>query len=128
MRTAITEYLLDQPILKILKVFCLTQKPIHLRKLVTSCDLSPGGVSFILKRLMQLGVLRSYKSSNRVMYQLTLTETEQALLEKLFLSLDHEKLERRAQTFGKRAASRFAWMDESYSFFKQVKARSHDTP
>lgn len=107
--------------IRVLRYLGASQAPCHLRQLVSDCELSPGGVSDILRRLFSLGVLKRERAGNKLLYSLSITDREKILLENLLLSLQSSALEERAKSFSKNALSKFEWMDEAYTFFREVK-------
>ena len=113
----------DLPLMKVLRAFLRSPRPRHLRELCSVCELSPGGVSDILRRLDEAGVLKRSAHGNRKYHTLRLDEQEQKVFEELFSLYEKIAMQERAQEFGKHAPAKLEWMDEAYSFFKQVKGK-----
>lgn len=121
MEEPIVRYISDLPLMKVLRAFVVRPKPRHLRELATVCGLSPGGVSDILRRLSDLGVLEATKHGNRKCYSLNISPQELGCLRRLFALDQESRLKERAERFSQNAAEKLAWMDETWGFFREVK-------
>ena len=122
MELSLTEYLAGQPLMQVLLSLAASPKPRHLRDLAAGCALSLGGVSDILRRLTALGVLEVSRRGNRKCFSLKLGSEEQNLLEQMAELSRRTRMLKRAERFGRNAGAKLKWMDQSYLFFRQVKA------
>lgn len=123
MSSSLSQYICDAPFMKVLRGLYCSSKPRHLRDLTRSYDLSPGGVSDILRRLDHLQLVKMVKVKNRKYYTLQVTKEEENLLSVLFASYERALVLERRERFQKRAAQKLEWMDEAYRFFKNVKQK-----
>jgi len=124
MSEALLNYLGDQPLMRVLRAFISSNKPRYLREIVSLYNLSPGGVSDILRRLSKIGVLHEIRQGNRKYYELKVEGQELQLLKDFFSLCEKKSLEQRAERFSKNAAEKLKWMDESYTFFRQLPKRA----
>lgn len=111
----------DQATFKVLRALLLSFEPPHLRDLATVCNLSPAGISDILRRLKQRGVLRESRQKNKKHYSLIISAEERDCFQHFFELYEKFYVQVRAHDYSKSSLSRLAWMDETYSFFKSVK-------
>lgn len=126
MAQSLITYLGAQPILKLLRGLALAPAPRHLRDLAKSYSLSPAGVSDILRRLKELGVLREERRGNKRFFWLAVTPQERGFLDGIFRAYEQQVILERATRLSKGAAERLQWMDEAYQFFDQVKKARRD--
>ena len=116
-------YLTSQPVFKIIGGLLLSSRPRHLRELAKEYDISASGVSDILRRLKDCGVLKEKREGNRRYLSLSLSSSERESLERLFNEAENQRLRERAIRFSKNAEKKLEWMDEAYKFMRQVKKR-----
>lgn len=120
----LSKCLASMPAIKVVRALTLGAHPMCLRELVSVCGLSVGGVADILRRLSNSGILSSHRVGNRKCYELQISDRERALMQELETLYDESQLKERAVRFGKNAAEKLKWMDETYSFFQEVKERN----
>ena len=115
--------LADQPTLKIIRGLMTSRRPRHLRDLAAQYGLSPAGVSDIIRRLLNAGVLHEEREGNRRCFRLNITEEERVCLSQFFSIYELDLVRERASSFSRGAAERLKGMDEAYSFYRKVKKR-----
>jgi DNA-binding MarR family transcriptional regulator len=120
MAHSLLQYLADQPLMTIVRALLHSSDPRHLRDLANQHSISPAGVSDILRRLKQLGVLKEYKRGNRRCVALDISDHERSILTNLFSAYQVAALERRAKTFSRRALKKFIWIDEARSYARDL--------
>ncbi len=118
----LTNYLVEQPFMMVLKSLVECSAPRHLREIATQCALSPGGVSDIIRRLKSLGVVIQRKEKNKNLLVLRLSRSEREYLAKLFDTYRQHRLVERAATFRNIALKKFQWMDDASAELRQIKA------
>lgn len=122
MAKSLISFLLDQPAFKVIRGLLTSPKPRHLRDLASQYELSPAGVSDIIRRLKEAGVLHEQRKGNRRYFRLVLNEQERAHFESLFSIYELNVVRERASRYSRGAADKLADMDEAYSFYKKIKA------
>ena len=123
MHNSFAKYLGDLPLMRVMRVFMTSQNELSLRSIVAATGLSVGGTADILRRISDAGVIKVRTVANRKCYDLNLSDRERSLL-RLVISLHNETwLQERAERFSLNAAEKLEWMDDTYSFFKQVKSK-----
>lgn len=123
MSASITKLLGDQPLMKIVRGLFNAPEPPHLRALANDYKLSPAGVSDILRRLSEAGLLHEVRIGNRRCFSLILKDSERGVLGAFFRAYEHAFVEQRAPRFSKGALRKLAWMDETLEFYQEVKKR-----
>ena len=123
MSHSIITYLVDQPFMMVLRGLLLSSTPRHLRDLSAQYSISPAGVSDILRRLKNQGVLKELRVKNKKCYLLDLPEDEKACLRELFLISQKTQIEQRAIRFSRGALAKFTWMDQARDYSRQVKRK-----
>ena len=120
---SIISFLADQPTFKIIRGLLTSHRPRHLRDLALQYELSVAGVSDILRRLKDAGVLHEERLGNRRCFRLNITDEERACLSHFFSVYELILVKERAPTYSKGASARLEGMDEAYSFYRKVKKR-----
>ena len=123
MDLSLTAYLGQQPLFKILRGLRMHNGPIHLRGLAHRYELSPAGVSDILNRLATLGLLQESESGNRRYFTLNLSPDDQRFLDQYITFHEKQLITERTERFQRRATEKFAWMDEAFIYFRQLRAQ-----
>ena len=123
MLNSVISHLSGQPTMKILRGLLTSPRPRHLRDLAAQYELSPSGVSDIIRRLQQSGVLKEVREKNRRCFRLSITAQEFECLKVFFAIHEINLVRQRAPHYSKHAASRLAGMDELYSFYKKAKEK-----
>ncbi len=121
MALSIIELIGSQPLMRVIKGLFVSSQPRHLRSLAAQYSLSPAGVSDILRRLIDAGVITETWQGNRRCFALKLSPEERSSLEVFFKTLENTLLEKRSLRFSKNAAKKLTWIDESYSFYRGLK-------
>lgn len=103
-----------------------SSRPRHIRELASQYKLSPAGVSDIIRRLKEAGVLTESRQANRRKLSLKLSKLEHECLSSFFLIQQNIKLKERAARFSKNAAKKLLWMDEAYQFYHKLKRDRND--
>jgi DNA-binding MarR family transcriptional regulator len=120
---SLISFLGDQPTFKVIRGLLTSNRARHLRDLATQYGLSPAGVSDILRRLTDAGVLLEERQENRRCFRLNISEEERACLTQFFSLYEITFVKERAPTYSKGASARLVSMDEAYSFYRKVKKR-----
>lgn len=123
MTRSLISFLASQPTFKIIRGLMSSSKPRHLRELASQYDLSPAGVSDIIRRLQAAGVLSEERKGNRRYLTLQMSAKEQNCFNELFSIYELDLVRERAPKFGKGAAAKLEGMDEGYLFYKNAKRR-----
>lgn len=124
--TSIIQFLGNQPLMRVVRGLLHSPQPRHLRALAVDYSLSPSGLSDILRRLDEAGVLHESRSGNRRLFALKITAPEYKVLEDFFKQYEIAFIESRAPLFERRAVEKLAWMDEAYEFYRGVKKKRND--
>ena len=123
---SLIHHLCCEPTMQIIRAMLLSPGQRHLRDLANNSSLSPAGVSDILRRLKDAGVLAEKRVGNRRCLQLNLSSDELDCLKQFFLIYENTTLRRRAAKFSQRASEKLKWMDEAYEFYHGLKKARHD--
>lgn len=121
MEAHLTEHISSMPIFKILRYLTLSNEPVHLRKLSKKLLLSPAGVSDILNRLKESGVLKIHAKGNKKIINLIISADEKKYLNLFFEISQANDIKKRAEKLDVNAMNKFNWMDETYKFYKSLK-------
>ncbi|RMG39837.1 MAG: ArsR family transcriptional regulator [Candidatus Dadabacteria bacterium] len=119
------EYIGNLATLRVLRA--LSYSSCHLRELAALTSLSPAGVSDILRRLTSFGLVSEHRHGKRKVFELQVDNQERKYLQEFFRLYEESWLKRRSAEFSLNAQEKLNWMDESLSFFKEVKAKINDT-
>lgn len=118
----VIEYLASQPTLKIiLSLLQDSAAGLHVRALSNLHGISVGGVSDILRRLKDAGLINEEWHGNRRQITLKISPAEEKCLRLLFDESEYRKSRRRALRFSKNARQKLEWMDEAYKFYRNLK-------
>jgi DNA-binding MarR family transcriptional regulator len=116
-----------QPFMQVVRGLLMSPAPRHLRDLAAQYGYSPAGVSDIVRRLKDAGVLTEKRTGNRLYLSLELSTEERESLMEFFTCADNSRLRERATRLGEHAADKLAWMDEAFQFHRSLKRQvSHD--
>lgn len=107
--------------MRLLRGLIIGDGPRHLRELADTYALSPAGVSDIIRRLRQIGVLKEARVRNKRYFTLNLSSHEHECLKRFFADVDKSVLESRAKRFSRNAAQKLQWMDDAYKFYRNIK-------
>lgn len=124
MQDSLATYLCSSPFLRVLRCLYYYKKPVHLRELVRSHGISPGGVSDILRRLGAMDLVTMTKEGNRKYYELNTSAEEDAILDALFKAYERSYVTNRKLQLERDAHEKLLWMDETYEFFKDAKQKN----
>lgn len=125
------KYLGSQPIMTVLRGLMLSSRPRHIRDLASQYSFSPAGVSDIIRRLNETGVLTEVRQGNRRCFSLNLSALEAACLSDFFSIFQNALLKERSVRFSRNAADKLKWMNQAYEFYrdvKKLKKLKHDSP
>lgn len=128
MPAPLIDFLGSQPLMQVVRGLFYAPEPRHLRALAHECKLSPSGVSDILRRLSEAGLLKETRRGNRRCFVLRYSDTERAAIAAFLKAYELAFVESRARALEKRAPERLRWMNEAATFFRAVKRRRRDTP
>lgn len=123
MSGSVISWLADQPTLRVVRGLLLSPRPRHLRELAAEYGLSPAGVSDIVRRLAEAGVLRESRVRNRRHFELVVPESERSALLTFFQVSELNFVRERAPSYSRTAAEKLRWMDEAYRFYRGTKQR-----
>lgn len=126
MSLSLASYLGQQPLFKVLRGLRMHKEPIHLRGLVHRYALSPAGVTDILNRLNALGFIKESKRGNRRYFTLVLSPDDQRFLDQFITFNEKQLIAERVERLQRRAAEKFAWMDEAFVYFRQLRSARVD--
>jgi DNA-binding transcriptional regulator GbsR (MarR family) len=118
---SLIRYLSSQPLFKVLNSLLLSPYPRHLRDLAREQQLSVSGVSDIVRRLKDEGLIQEKRVGNKNLFSLKLSSNERRSIFPLFQEFQNKALRERASRFAKRAEEKLEWMDEAYTFYRKVK-------
>ncbi|MCO6431017.1 MAG: helix-turn-helix transcriptional regulator [Deltaproteobacteria bacterium] len=118
---SLADFLLTQPLFKVLASLLRNREPRHLREIAADTGVSPAGLSDILRRLKKVGLLNEDRRGNRRYLSLKSTPLEQDSFRFLAKQSEAEWLERRSLGFSKVAKERFQWMDDTYRAYRRIK-------
>lgn len=127
MRPSLATYLGQQPLFKVIRGLRMHKKPIHLRGLAHRYQLSPAGVADILNRLRALGLLKESSRGNRRCFSLRLSPDDQRFIDQFIALNEKQFIEQRVEQFQQRASEKFAWMDDAYVYFRQLRVARDNT-
>ena len=120
------KYLGSQPVMRVVRGLMLSPRPRHIRDLAAQYSFSPAGVSDILRRLRRTGLLKEVREGNRRSFSLDLPKGERDCLQMFFSIFERSLLEERVARFSRNAPEKLQWMDDAYSFYRNVKKLRHD--
>lgn len=121
MQASLIEFLGSQPLMRVVRGLLLSPQPLHVRDLAARYSLSPSGVVDIARRLKDAGVLKETRRGNKRALSLELTSAERECLKSFFRIAEISLLEERAARFGLNAQDKLRWMDEAYTYFREVR-------
>ena len=121
MVTSLLSFIVEQPTLNVIRGLLMRNRPWHLRELANHYGLSVAGVSDILRRLSEAGLLYEERLNNRRYVSLAISKSEKDSLTELFLNYEAVKVQQRSARLGKNAVAKLTAMDEMYSFYRKVK-------
>ena len=119
MSASLIQFIASQSLMKLIRGLCI--EPQHVRGLASRYSLSASGVSDILRRLDQCGVLHEERRGNRRYVSLKLTSEDAECLQHLFRSYERSMVAQRSKRLSKRAEEKLKWMDESLRFYRGLK-------
>jgi DNA-binding MarR family transcriptional regulator len=123
MDNLVIKFLGDQPVVKILRGLMTPSGPRHIRDFAAQYSLSLSGVSDILRRFTEAGIVREYQDKNKRCFELILGEEEAECLKNFFSLYQTAYIEERAKKFSENAAKKFQWMDEAYVDSRKLRKR-----
>ena len=112
--------------LKVIRGLLTSSRPRHLRELARDYGASPAGLSDILDRLKNVGVLDETREGNRRLFSLRISEEDRECLMNLFKVYELQWVRERAARMNRRAEKMIAKlndMDEMYSIYRKAKRR-----
>lgn len=121
MNAPLLSFLTDQPLLTVVRGLFYSAGPKHLREIASDAELSPAGVSDILRRLDAAGVLEVSQQANRKNFSLLVSTEEADILENFFKLQSRAFLKKRAEQFSKAAPAKMKWMEEAYDYVHTIK-------
>ena len=121
MQRSLIKLLGDQAVMRVIGSLVKSSKPLHTRSLSARNSLSPAGVSDIIRRLKQAGLLKQSKRKNAKCFTLDIKRAEIECLKSFFAAYQIACLEARAAVLSRTALAKLSWMDESYIFYKRLK-------
>ena len=123
MKGSLIQLLGSQPLMQIIRSLYLSPEERHLRDLANQYSLSPGGVSDIVRRLKESGILTEKRIKNRRCFSLALSKDEFRCLEVFFSVYENTLIAERAEEFSRGAADKLQWMDEAFDYYRGLKNR-----
>jgi DNA-binding MarR family transcriptional regulator len=126
MSSELIHHLCGQPMMQIIRRLLMGPAEPHLRDLAKTSSLSIAGVSDILRRLKELGILTERRIGNRRCLRLHISAEEAESLNALFRVYAHTALQKRSARFNQNALEKLRWMDQTYEFYSKIKKAKHD--
>lgn len=117
------KFLCSSPLLRVLRSLVISPNPRHLRDIAKNNSLSVSGVSDILRRLKESGLIKDKKTGNKKVISLNLDKESLEWLQDLFVAYEKAFLAERSKRFSRYAIQRIEWMEASYRMFKEIKRR-----
>lgn len=114
----ILPFIASQKWMKVL--FPLLSKPRALRELAELSGLSLGGAHDALRRLEAASIVRSFRSANKRLFELTVDEFDRKFLADLIEAERTLELQRRAQRTSAECRSRLGWIDETLTLLPSI--------
>jgi DNA-binding MarR family transcriptional regulator len=121
MKDSLIAHIFSEPIIRVVRGLALSPEPLHVREIATRYNLSPAGVSDILKRLKDLGAIKDQRIGNRRCIFLSLSAVDSDCLDQILRSYEENTIRQRAPRLSKRAADKLKWMDQTFILFSKKK-------
>lgn len=115
MSGTLIEHIASQPLMLILRGLLFNRQR-HLRDLAKQYSLSPSGVSDIIRRSIEFGVLVDKRVGNRKCYALNISTEERAHLRNIFVTYENHALAQRATRFSLTSPSLISFPESLGSF------------
>ena len=123
----LVSYLAEDLTFRVVRGLLSGGKPRHLRELARQYRASPAGISDVLQRLSEAGILVEIRRGNRRLLTLKVLDQERESLLGLFKVYESQRLLQRAHRTNKnskRLRARLEGMDEMYRFYRGAKERA----
>ena len=127
MEHLLVSYLAQDLTFKIVRGLLSGRAPRHLRDLARDYDASPAGVTDVINRLKDAGVVIETRQGNRRLISLKISEREHESLASLFAVYESQLVKTRARRINRhpdRIANKLRDMDEMYEFYRTAKRRN----
>ncbi|MCB0358100.1 MAG: helix-turn-helix transcriptional regulator [Bdellovibrionales bacterium] len=122
--SALSRFLMQQSWARVLRP--LTAHSRSVRELVDLTGMSPAGVTDVLRRLRESGVVTATPIGKELRYSLALDAEERSRLQAFVADEVDRRLHQRARLLSGRREEVVGWIDETIAAFQETSGRSDD--
>ena len=127
MPNTFSEFLLDQPWMKLIYALSVSSRPRSLRELADMTGLSVSTVQDLVRRLKAAKIISSKPVANKIFYSLEINNEEEELIQEIIKAATQEKTRKLAKKYSLRSEKVINWIDETIETLQIGKKRLHDT-
>ncbi len=127
MPNTFSEFLLDQPWMKLIYALSVSSRPRSLRELADMTGLSVSTVQDLVRRLKAAKIISSKPVANKIFYSLEINNEEEELIQEIIKVATQEKTRKLAKKYSLRSEKVINWIDETIETLQIGKKRLHDT-